>query len=147
MVASIYEKETLAVLEALKKWKHYFTNTSLIIRTDQQSLKYIHDQRTMEGIQHKLLIKLLGLNYTVEYKQGKTNKVANALSRATHSTEVMVISTAIPKWIEQVTQSYSQDNRCSELITKLSINLQSIQNITLSHGLLRYKGKLLIDDS
>jgi hypothetical protein len=105
MAASIYEKEAMAILEAIKKWKHYFASTSLITRTDQQSLKYIQEQRLMEGIQHKLLIKLLGLKYTVEYKQGRTNKykqgrtneVADALSRATHSHEVPAISTIIPK--------------------------------------------------
>jgi ribonuclease HI len=85
MAASTYEKEAMAILEALKKWKHYFASTSVIIRTDQQSLKYIQDQRLVEGIQHKLLVKLLGFNYKVEYKKGRENKVADALSRATHS--------------------------------------------------------------
>lgn len=36
--SSIYEKEAMAILEALNKWKHYFAST-VIIRTDQQSLK------------------------------------------------------------------------------------------------------------
>ena len=67
--ASTYEKEALAILEALKKWNHYFASTSLIIKTDQQSLKYIQEQKLVEGIQHKLLIKLLGYNYRVEYKK------------------------------------------------------------------------------
>jgi len=69
--ASTYEKEAMAILEALKKWKHYFASSSIIIRTDQLSLKYIHDQRLVEGVQHKLLVKLLGYNYTVEYKKAK----------------------------------------------------------------------------
>ena len=69
--ASTYEKEAMATLEALKKWKHYFASSSIIIRTDQLSLKYIHDQRLVEGVQHKLLVKLLGHNYTVEYKKSK----------------------------------------------------------------------------
>jgi ribonuclease HI len=85
MTASTYEKEAMAILEALKKWKHYFASTSVIIRTDQQSLKYIQDQRLVEGIQHELLVKLLGFNYKVEYKKGRENKVVDALSRATHS--------------------------------------------------------------
>lgn len=32
---STYDKEAVAILEALKKWKHYFASTSLIIKTDQ----------------------------------------------------------------------------------------------------------------
>jgi len=74
LVSSTYEKEAIAILEALKKWKHYFASSSVIIRTDQQSLKYIHDQRLMEGIQHKLLIKLLRYNYKVEYKKAEKIK-------------------------------------------------------------------------
>jgi hypothetical protein len=38
---STYDKEALALIEALKKWKHYISEASLILRTNQQSLKYI----------------------------------------------------------------------------------------------------------
>lgn len=98
--SSTYEKEAIAILEALKKWKHYFASTSLIIKTDQQRLKYIHEQRLVEGIHHKLLVKLLGYNYTIEYKKGKENKIADALSRAPHATKLLAISQLIPVWIE-----------------------------------------------
>ena len=58
-----------------------------------ERLKYIQDQKLTEGIQHKLLIKLLGYNFTIEYKQGKKNKVADALSRVqykyTHSLPIL----------------------------------------------------------
>jgi hypothetical protein len=82
---STYDKEAMAILEALKKWKHYFSASSLVIMTNQQSLKYIQDQRLTESIQHKLLVKLLGYNYTIEYKKGKENKVVDALSRVKHN--------------------------------------------------------------
>ncbi|XP_015688048.1 uncharacterized protein LOC107303452 [Oryza brachyantha] len=78
---SIYEKESIAILEALKHWRHYILGNQLIIRTDQQSLKYMMSQRLTEGIQHKLLLKLLEYDYTIEYKSGKENRVADALSR------------------------------------------------------------------
>jgi hypothetical protein len=68
-VASTSEKEAMAILEAIKKWKHYFASTSMIIRTDQQSLKYIQDQRLVEGVQHKLLIKLLALTIKLSTKR------------------------------------------------------------------------------
>lgn len=33
---STYDKEALAITEAIKKWKHYFASSSIIIRTDQR---------------------------------------------------------------------------------------------------------------
>ena len=48
---STYDKEEMAIIEALKHWKHYFPASALIIRTDQQTLKYIQEQKLTEGIQ------------------------------------------------------------------------------------------------
>jgi hypothetical protein len=42
---------------------------TLVIKTDQQSLKYMVQQRLADGIQHKLLRKLLEFNYTIEYEK------------------------------------------------------------------------------
>lgn len=73
---STYEKEALAILEALKKWRHYFQGLELVIKTDQKSLKFITEQKVSEGLQHKLLLKLLEFNYSIEYKKGQENKGA-----------------------------------------------------------------------
>ena len=141
---STYDKEALAILEALKKWKHYFAGSKLVIRTDQQSLKYIQEQRLAEGVQHKLLIKLLGFDYQVEYKKGKENKVADALSRQIAPEQLMAITTANPLWVTEVIDSYSKDDHCKELITKLSVDPEAEANYTLRAGILRYKGKVLV---
>ena len=62
---STYEKEALAIIAALKQWRHYFLGSSLIIKTDHQSLKFITEQRISEGIQHKLMLKLFEFTYTI----------------------------------------------------------------------------------
>ena len=80
-IQSVYEKEAMAILEALRKWRHYLLGNTLVIKTDQRSLKYLTSQRLLEGIQHKLMIKLLEFDFSIEYKQGKENAVADALSR------------------------------------------------------------------
>lgn len=142
--ASTYDKEAMTILEALKKWKHYFASTSLIIRTDQQSLRYIQDQRLVEGIQHKLLIKLLGYNYSIEYKKGKDNKAADALSRMPNQSNVMAISVVQPMWVEEVHKTYAQDDYCLQLVAKLSLAPNSTPGFSLANGIIRHNGKILI---
>ena len=78
---SIYEKDALAMLESLKKWHHYLLGNQLVIKTDQRSLKYLTSQRLLEGIQHKLMLKLLEFDYIIEYKKGTKNSAVDALSR------------------------------------------------------------------
>jgi hypothetical protein len=139
---STYDKEALAIIEAIKKWKHYFARSSLIIRTDQQSLKFIQEQKLTEGIQHKLLIKLLGYDYRIEYKKGRENKAADALSRAPNQASLQVLSSNVPKWITEVIDSYENDEYCTDRIAKLTIDSEPVPNYTLKSGILRFNKKI-----
>lgn len=141
---STYEKEALAIIEILKKWKNYFAGSTLIIRTDQQSLRYIEEQKLTEGIRHKLLVKLLGYNYRVEYKRGRENKAADALSRCVNSEQLGVNFAVVPVWVNEIINSYDRDEFCKELITKLSIDTNAEHNYTLKGGILRYKNKVVV---
>ena len=51
------------------------------------NLKYITSQMLIDGIQHKLLLQLLEFDFAIEYKKGKQNFVADALSRKDSSEE------------------------------------------------------------
>lgn len=141
---STYDKEALAILEALKKWKHYFLGTSLIIRTDQASLKYINEQRLTEGIQHKLLIKLLSYDYKIEYKKGKENKAADALSRIPSVAQLFSTTIIVPTWITEILASYATDPKCTALESQLRITPQGHPPYTLTSGILRYKNRLYV---
>lgn len=70
---SIYEKEFLAILLAVQKWRGYLINGTFIIRIDQQSLKYLLEQKLTTPLQYKYLAKLMGFSYTIEYKKGLEN--------------------------------------------------------------------------
>lgn len=78
---STYEKELLAVVLSVQKWRPYLLGHHFTVRTDQQSLKYLLEQRIDTPSQQKWLSKLLGYDFTVEYRKGKENRAADALSR------------------------------------------------------------------
>ncbi|KAJ4772249.1 polyprotein [Rhynchospora pubera] len=114
---STYEKELLALLTAVKRWRHYLVGAPFIIRTDQISLKHLLEQRVSTTLQHKGLCTLLGLDYVIEYKKGKENRVADALSRVEGrnwmvqaiSAENWAVSEILPNWIQELLQSYVND--------------------------------------
>ena len=67
---SIYEKEYMALLNAVDRWRHYLQFKHFVVRTDHHSLKYLLEQKVTSTLQQKGLTKLLGLDYEVQYKKG-----------------------------------------------------------------------------
>lgn len=141
---STYDKDALAIIEAVKKWKHYFLATSLIIKIDQESLKYIQEQKLTEGIQHKLLLKLLGYNFTIEYKKGKENRVDDALSRVKHMVSLLSTSVTTPKWVTEVIKSYVVDQKVKDLIADCATSKDSNTGYTFKNGILRFKNRIVV---
>jgi hypothetical protein len=86
---STYDKECLAILLALEKWKTYLQHQPFVIHTDQQSLVHLGDHRFNTTLQQKAFYGLLGLQYKIVYKKGSANKAANALSLAEHMRMLM----------------------------------------------------------
>ena len=63
---STYEKELLAIVFAVQKWRHYLLPKKFVIRTDHRSLKYILDQRLDTAFQQKWLVKLIEFDFCIE---------------------------------------------------------------------------------
>ncbi|GME86537.1 hypothetical protein B5S29_g5752 [[Candida] boidinii] len=79
---SIREKEFLAVVEALKHWRHYLMQRKFIIRSDHHSLQY---WKTQDAATQTRIAKwndiLSGFDFDLQYLPGTQNSVADALSR------------------------------------------------------------------
>lgn len=139
---STYEKECLAILMAVDRWRSYLMQTEFVIRTDQQSLAHLNDQRLSTPWQHKALTKMLGLQYRIEYKKGCFNRAADALSRREDAAEILAISQGVPVWLEDVKQGYLADPPTSKLLEQLATATVPEGAFQLRDGLIRYKGRL-----
>ncbi|KAK3136157.1 hypothetical protein QOZ80_5BG0428960 [Eleusine coracana subsp. coracana] len=76
-----YERELIGLVQAIRHWQPYLWGRRFLDKTDHYSLKFLLDQRLATVPQHHWVSKILGFNFTVEYKPGKQNIVADALSR------------------------------------------------------------------
>lgn len=64
-----YEKEPLALVTVVKKWRSYLVGKPFIVKTDQQSLKFLLEQKVGTPAWQKWITKLLGYGFVVEYKK------------------------------------------------------------------------------
>jgi hypothetical protein len=139
---STYEKECLALILVVEKWKSYLQHKEFIIYTDHKSLTHLESQHLTNSIQHKAFCKLLGLNYKVKYKEGTSNKVADALSRCVETAEVAAMSVNKPRWLEIIVESYNTDPQAKELLTQLSVSSPNANGYALYDGVIKYNNKI-----
>jgi hypothetical protein len=139
---STYEKECLALILAVGKWKQYLQHKEFTIFTDHKSLVHLESQHLTNSIQHKAFCKLLGLQYKVKYKEGSANSAADALSRCQGSQELVAISVSKPKWLEIVVESYLEDPKAKQLLTQLSISSPDDNGYALHDGVIKYHDRI-----
>jgi hypothetical protein len=149
-----HEQELLAVICALKEWRHYLHGQKFCIITDHQSLKYLSTQPHLSARQIRWSEFLQQFDYEMEYKQGKLNVVADALSRRRDWQEEGTESTAITHQFNGLSEStvdfseelmrkvklaYVSDEKCREIV----LNPRMFHtNFTVSKGLI-YCGRQL----
>ena len=70
----------------------------------------------------KLMLKLLEFTYTIEYKKGKENVVADALSRKGNPSSSCCnnMTVVVPTWTEDVKKSYQGDQDSANLLKKVA---------------------------
>lgn len=148
---STYEKELLALLTAVDKWRHYLIGGTFFIRTDQISLKHLLEQRINTSMQHKGISKLLGLNYTIESKKGVDNRAADALSRIegqnenslTQVADMAAFTELVPQWVQDIKDSYKEDPWIAALKDKFKEG-EEHSKLSTHQGILRYKNRICV---
>ena len=79
------EKEAAAIIEAIRKWKHYLTGKHFVLITDQQSVAYMFDKNHGNKIKNDKImrwrIELSTYDFDIIYRSGDENVTADTLSR------------------------------------------------------------------
>jgi hypothetical protein len=76
-----HDLELLAVIHAVKVWRHYLLGNLVHIYTDHKSLKYLFTQPNLNMRQRIWLELIKDYELEVHYHPGRANVVADALSR------------------------------------------------------------------
>lgn len=132
---------------AIKRWHPYLLGLKFVIKTDQQSLKFLLEQKVGTP-QQKWFSKLLCYHFQIEYKQGQENKVVGALSRRCQVQQedrvCMIISAPNLDWIESLKASYAHDSFIQSIISQLQINATFITDFKMLNGLFLKKGRIVV---
>ena len=92
----VHEKELLAIIRAIKKWKYDLIGTPFFVYTDHKTLLNFDTQKDLSRRQARWMEELSVYDCKFIYVRGEDNTIADALSRYPHTTS------------ENVAQSSSQ---------------------------------------
>lgn len=79
---SVTERECLAVIKSIEKFRPYIEGYCFNIITDHSSLKWLMPTRDLSGRLARWSLKLQNYDFTIEHRKGKCNIVADSLSRS-----------------------------------------------------------------
>ena len=113
------ERETLAVIHALRVWKLYLFKPFEVI-TDNQGVKYLRTKSNLSKREARWVEFLADFDFNTVHRPGKEN-VADALSRCTIS-EAFGIAVSVdqePNIQDQLEQGYTTDRVLAPIIDRL----------------------------
>ena len=74
-------RELLAVVVFTQHFKHYLLGRCFKLRTDHNSLRWLHNFKNIEGMVGRWIAALGSFNYSIEHRKGDQHGNADALSR------------------------------------------------------------------
>jgi hypothetical protein len=78
---STYDKEFYAIIQALKKWRHYLVPQEFVLYSDNQALQFITRQEKLNQRHAKWIEFMQNFTFVIKHIVGNANKVVDALSR------------------------------------------------------------------
>jgi hypothetical protein len=134
LLYTIYDKEMLAIMHALAKFRQYLVGEKFVVRIDHNSLKYFLDQKDLNERQQKWVRKIQAYDFDIEFVKGKNNMVAVALSRRP---SVYAMTDISVDWKAHLLVEYSKNKFAFEVMDGQVID----DNFRIMDDIIYYKGQ------
>jgi hypothetical protein len=145
-----HDLELVAIVHALKKWRHYLMGKRFELRTEHNGLKYLFDQPTLNSRQSRWLGFLYEYDFDIKHIKGKKNKVVDAISRRVHELHATTISMYQSNLKDRILEVAKADLQYIEMVTKLQQGkmLYQIEDYKLEvDGILLYRNRIYVPSS
>ncbi|MCO5605435.1 hypothetical protein L7F22_059637 [Adiantum nelumboides] len=142
-----HDLELLAVIHALKLWRHYLLSRKFQLVTDHKSLKWIFTQPNLNMRQRRWIELLQEYDFDIKYRHGKDNVVADGLSRKSFLNAISIPNNPILDMIKEASLNDPeyQDLACriqnSEETKEIS---KPTKEYSLQGGFLYYEQRLCV---
>ena len=142
-----HDLELVAIVNALKMWRHYLLGRRFVLMTDHCGLEHLFDQPKHNVGQSRWMALLSEFNFEIKHIKGKENKVVDALSRSMKTIHLAAVSTYETNFKERV-RNAQETYMFFQTVTlyleqePTGINYEGYQMI--DGGLLTYKNRLYI---
>lgn len=93
---SVTERECLAVIHAIEKFRPYLENTSFTVVTDHASLVWLNNLKNPTGRLARWILRLGQFDYKIVHRKGKFMTVADALSRSPYNIQIASLTAEVP---------------------------------------------------
>jgi hypothetical protein len=104
-----HDLELLAIVHALKMWRHYLLGRKFVLMTDHCGLRYLFYQPNLNSRQARWMALLSEFDFEIKHIKGKENRVSNALSRSMKTIHLAAVSTCETDVKERVRNAQKTD--------------------------------------
>lgn len=100
---SVTERECLAVIRAIEKFRGYIEGTKFTVFCDHAALSYLKTMKNPTALMSRWLLRLNSFDFDIKYRKGAFNTVPDALSRIV-STMVFSLGSSKDPWYEKIVE-------------------------------------------
>lgn len=149
---SATEKECLAVVFGMEKYRHHLLGRKFRLRTDHRPLTFLQDKSKLSGRLQRWWLMLQDFDFVAEYVPGPQNVIADALSRGVQPErqQVAVVRLGDEPTVDDWKKRQETDEEIVLALLECEANGKVLTgpykntNVEVVDGLLRRRGKIVV---